>query len=604
MIDVNKITSTLAKLPDPQLQQYAQMHKNDPYIMALAMSESNRRKEMRAAAQGGQGMQEQPKVVDQMLAEMAPQRMPEDQGIGQLPAGEMNFAGGGIVAFADGGDVERYQDRGLVYETPYDRMNRLRREEAARRAEQGDAPLDEQAMRDRAFLSNMFSSVRRGSETLGRAAADVGTIIPRSLARAYDTVAVRPMRAAGINAAYLAPKLTPEGASAGSATPFTDLATARSAAEQDIAARDRDSLSEQQAAAVVAAAQPATAPRAPAAPPSAPRADTRPAGPRPGAPAAGPAGAAPSNQFDVSAMMRAELDKQRAAPDPLEADRAALAADRKALAESKVTGLEAIHKNFDNNVIFAGRKARMDTREGEIGRMKDQTLGLALLNAGATMMSTRGNLGTAIGAGIGVGSKQYVDGMGRIEAAKEKLSTARDRLEELEAQRGELSARELFEANQDVKQVGISVKDDMIKARMAFNNESYAKAEKAVTAQLNANLEVYKQQQANVRTDKTVAGMTARAGDPANKQLELQIKVQNLLQNNPLYKAAASRAQFKGPMGEAARSAMQNIERDTYAKFAPELLQLQQQSGLGTMTPPPGAGSAGGARPPIDSFQR
>jgi hypothetical protein len=303
-------------------------------------------------------------------------------------------------------------------------------------------------------------------------------------------------------------------------------------------------------------------------------------------------------------MMRAELDKQRAAPDPLEADRAALAADRKALAESKVTGLEAIHKNFDNNVIFAGRKARMDTRENEIGRMKDQTLGLALLNAGATMMSTRGNLGTAIGAGIGVGSKQYVDGMGRIEAAKEKLSTARDRLEELEAQRGELSARELFEANQDVKQVGISVKDDMIKARMAFNNESYAKAEKAVTAQLNANLEVYKQQQANVRTDKTVAGMTSRAGDPANKQLELQIKVQNLLQNNPLYKAAALRAGFKGPGGEAARSAMQNIERDTYAKFAPELLQLQQQSGLGTMTPPPGAGSAGGARPPIDSFQR
>ena len=44
MIDVNKITSTLSKLPDQQLQLYAQMHKNDPYIMALAMSESNRSK--------------------------------------------------------------------------------------------------------------------------------------------------------------------------------------------------------------------------------------------------------------------------------------------------------------------------------------------------------------------------------------------------------------------------------------------------------------------------------------------------------------------------------------------------------------------------------
>jgi hypothetical protein len=59
-------------------------------------------------------MQEQPKVVDSEIAQMAPQQMPEDMGIGQLPAGEMNFAGGGIIAFADGGDVERYQSQGLV----------------------------------------------------------------------------------------------------------------------------------------------------------------------------------------------------------------------------------------------------------------------------------------------------------------------------------------------------------------------------------------------------------------------------------------------------------------------------------------------------------
>lgn len=108
MIDVNKITSTLAKLPDAQLQQYAQMHKSDPYIMALAMTESNRRKEMRSAGQGAQGVQEMPKVVDQAVAEMAPQQLPEEMGIGRLNAGNMNFAGGGIVAFAGGGDVERY----------------------------------------------------------------------------------------------------------------------------------------------------------------------------------------------------------------------------------------------------------------------------------------------------------------------------------------------------------------------------------------------------------------------------------------------------------------------------------------------------------------
>lgn len=108
MINVNQITSRLASMPDQALQQYAAMHKNDPYVMALALSESNRRKQMRQGAQ----MQapQQPKVVDQELAQMA-QPMPEDTGIGQLPAPNMqSMAEGGIVAFEDGGQVPGYAD--------------------------------------------------------------------------------------------------------------------------------------------------------------------------------------------------------------------------------------------------------------------------------------------------------------------------------------------------------------------------------------------------------------------------------------------------------------------------------------------------------------
>ena len=163
MINIEQITSRLAKMPDQSLQQYAMMHKDDPYIIALAMSESKRRKDMRASAQAGPA-QAQPKVVDQELARMgdmenlnpaqlarlsqllearkqseheeftgggqaqpmaAPQS-PDEAGIASLPAGDMNFADGGIV--------ERYADEGLVaprYETPYDRLNRQNREAAA-----------------------------------------------------------------------------------------------------------------------------------------------------------------------------------------------------------------------------------------------------------------------------------------------------------------------------------------------------------------------------------------------------------------------------------------------------------------------------------------
>jgi capsule polysaccharide export protein KpsE/RkpR len=110
MVNIEQITSTLAKLPDQALQRYAVMHKDDPYIMSLAVSESKRRKEMRSAAQS-QGFQEQPKVVDQAVAEMAQPAqqmapMPEEQGIGALPAAaQMEFADGGITGYAGGGDI-------------------------------------------------------------------------------------------------------------------------------------------------------------------------------------------------------------------------------------------------------------------------------------------------------------------------------------------------------------------------------------------------------------------------------------------------------------------------------------------------------------------
>jgi len=104
--NVNQITSQLARMNDQQLQQYAAMHKNDPYIVSLALSESNHRKETKIAQQGQLGQQQQPKVNDQAIAGMI---LPEESGIARLPIGEavpMHYADGGIVAFAGGQKVE------------------------------------------------------------------------------------------------------------------------------------------------------------------------------------------------------------------------------------------------------------------------------------------------------------------------------------------------------------------------------------------------------------------------------------------------------------------------------------------------------------------
>lgn len=105
---------------DKQLFDYAQMHKNDPYIFPMAFQESNARKKLRAAAQNTQAPPA-PKVVDQSLQEMA-QPMPEDQGIATLPAPNMqNMAGGGIVAFDGGGEVPGYKTGGALEDEVFER---------------------------------------------------------------------------------------------------------------------------------------------------------------------------------------------------------------------------------------------------------------------------------------------------------------------------------------------------------------------------------------------------------------------------------------------------------------------------------------------------
>ena len=95
-----KITSQIAMLPDAALKQMAMMHKNDPYVLPLIISEDGRRKQMRQAAQAQMAGMPQPKVADAALAQMG--QLPEEQGIGMLPAPNIQrMADGGIAGYGD-----------------------------------------------------------------------------------------------------------------------------------------------------------------------------------------------------------------------------------------------------------------------------------------------------------------------------------------------------------------------------------------------------------------------------------------------------------------------------------------------------------------------
>ncbi len=105
MFNVQQITARLATMSDAQLQQYARMHKDDPYILPLAAAESKRRQQTRQAVTGQQAAQQatQPTVADQSIASM---QLPEEQGIGVLPAQNIEgMADGGIAGYAEGKNV-------------------------------------------------------------------------------------------------------------------------------------------------------------------------------------------------------------------------------------------------------------------------------------------------------------------------------------------------------------------------------------------------------------------------------------------------------------------------------------------------------------------
>lgn len=89
------------------------------------------------------------------------------------------------------------------------------------------APIDPQTLSDRQAVGRVWDGIKSMNRSAGAAIADVATLPLRGVAGAYDSAVVRPMRAAGVNAAYLSPKLVPDGANVDSMTPFYDQIRSR-----------------------------------------------------------------------------------------------------------------------------------------------------------------------------------------------------------------------------------------------------------------------------------------------------------------------------------------------------------------------------------------
>jgi hypothetical protein len=576
MIDVNKITSTLAKLPDAQLQQYAQMHKSDPYIMALAMTESNRRKELRAAGQGAQGVQEMPKVVDRAVAEMAPQQLPEEMGIGQLPAGNMNFAGGGIIAFADGGDVERYNGaQSSLTGVPYADVPAglaavgvpvaIYRQAADIAARMGTSVSS--------ILGRMGYDVAKASAGAGKlAATGPGQVILAggvpATQFATDTMANNPQLREAYADNHMMGAMDPNGALAAAILDQANPKQKQKAQEtlSGTSTENNAAMAAKSSASPFVSPSPKSAEEAAllnryptSGTKAAPTADT--GRKAPGAGLGTPAAASLPSLTDLAKLRQSIYDKQDF-KDPASAQLKELEAKERASAEEGLAALKRDQAKFED--AFKGREARLIAREGDIGKQKDTNIGLAVLNAGLAIMSTPGGLATAIGKGAQVGTAQYAAGLDKIRSAQERLDDARDKMEELKLNRAEMSAKEIRAAEKDIRNTGIDAQKRAIDGIRMAADVNEKRATDIFGKSVDLSKTIYEQQQANARS---AAGIAAQRDTPD------RLVFDQLVRDN------------KGDAVKAAE-ALQKMKAEKFNMYEAYSKYLTGFAGKETVTPP------------------
>jgi len=515
-------------MSDPQLRQYAAMHKNDPYIFPMAFAESNARKQIIAAQQAQAMGQPQGKVVDQDLMAMAPQppmppqgmmppqggpqgmppqgepqmaqrQLPEQQGIGALPAPNMqHMADGGIAGYAEGGDfnyagggdpvmvgmagggIAHFADKGAVRNmygddtTMYDPATGI--------PISGDSTTggtDDRTMLERLGIFNPENrrALERGNATTrANKAAESGPNIPFDAGRgdSYDNEPTSKKKETD---------KTKSGAPGGG---------------------------KKLAANVIPPEDPAKA--------------------------AGPAKEAPTGEDLIAQALRGS----------------------KTLNDEAAIAYKPYHDQLNKeNEEIAGRKA--DNRA------------YALLAAGLGMMGgTSSNAAVNIAAGGIKGLATYQEAE-KADAAARKANQQSQMLL-MQAERAERSgnmkvAGDMQSRAEQARQFGITAEQhaETLKETKAYHQGMLANdAIKAKAAMLSAQ---------NRGT-----GMYG----PEDKHMAALAKVESVLNSNPVYKEAAKNASMPGNIGAAARATVTRLQQETYSRFAPELLQSGQGSPSGS----------------------
>jgi len=169
------------------------------------------------------------------------------------------------------------------------------------------------------------------------------------------------------------------------------------------------------------------------------------------------------------------------------------AKERKALQEQLVSSAEQSKRDIEADQakrgdVYKGREARLTKREQELEKSKESNTGLALLEAGLSIMSTPGHWAQAIGQGAKAGVARYAEGIDKLRAAQERLGEARDRMEDLKINRDDMNARDIRQANDAINRAKMDAQKLSIDAIMARDNVNRDTAKSIFAATVQQNI--------------------------------------------------------------------------------------------------------------------
>ena len=485
MLNIKTLKDTLSGMDLQGLQDYARVNKNDPYIVSMALSMANTLKKIDTAKKGQAGMQPQPKVVDQQIAQMvapppqqmaaAPQQqmLPEDTGIGQLPAQNMqNMAEGGIVAFEDGGSVPGYADgaftgtlggvpsgaivMGNMYQdpvtgkmipipqrdalpfgnVPMNYAENKRIYEAKKQAELNTRKTQAQSLINESpedYAARKVAELEaQGGKKLSPDARNMAMSqfvkdkITGQVSRgeaSFTKSSALPKPATTYTGDKPLPGMTPPGQS-----PLNALPKPPSAASPEDAYMSgvNKLLKSSQTASTMGPMTALDAKRY----------------------SFTPAELAKIEPKDFAAALDSAMPKDQVA-SPFDTRQEAL---NKANVATRQNAKVELEKQFkEQGLAFEDTLNKLTSKEKRVQTMQDNQLGMSLLEAGLNMMAGESpHAMVNIGKGAQVGTKKYMELQNQIEAYRDKIDDTKMKIDEYRRNEANMNARELRAAQRDI----------------------------------------------------------------------------------------------------------------------------------------------------------